>query len=118
VAPGLLERIISPAILRARTDSRALGDADIQILPCSSAKFPLRTIRTIKSYTRFEKKAFHARKTKKIPTTIIITPRAVRAVTFSRNRKTLASVEKRGVVEDIGTARDCGISTKLYASKN
>jgi hypothetical protein len=40
VAPGLFERIISPAILRART-SRILGDTDMQML-LEFAELPLK----------------------------------------------------------------------------
>jgi len=52
-------------------------------------------------------------KIRKIPTTIIIDPTAFFAVTFSCKKTIPDSVEKRGVVEDIGTARDSEVFVKL-----
>lgn len=42
VAPGLLESMISPAILLARTELRGLGGVDICYVPLCSGKFPFR----------------------------------------------------------------------------
>ena len=49
----------------------------------------------------------------KIPTTTIIEPMTFLKLTFSCSTRIAASVEKRGVADDIGTARDAGVSMKL-----
>jgi hypothetical protein len=48
-----------------------------------------------------------------MPTTTIAEPMTLFDVTFSRSRTMAAKVEKRGVVEDIGTARDSKVPMKL-----
>lgn len=54
----------------------------------------------------------------KMPSTIIMEPAAFLVLTFSCRSRTLARVEKRGVTEEMGTARDCRVSMKLYVSRN
>jgi hypothetical protein len=52
-------------------------------------------------------------KIRKIPTTIKIDPKTFFGVTRSCKKIIADSVEKRGVVEDIGTARDSKVFMKL-----
>jgi hypothetical protein len=49
----------------------------------------------------------------KIPMTISTEPRTFSIVIFSWNSKTAVSVEKSGVTEDIGTARDSSVTVRL-----
>lgn len=58
-------------------------------------------------------KLFQTVNTKKIPATIAIAPTAVFNVTCSLRIAMLVNVEKSGVVEEMGTACDCGICKKL-----
>jgi hypothetical protein len=57
-------------------------------------------------------------KSRKIPATINTDPIAFANVTFSRKKMIPVNVEKRGVVEDIGTARASEVFMKLYDRKN
>jgi hypothetical protein len=49
----------------------------------------------------------------KIPITIMTDPRAFSKDIFSWNSNTAVSVEKRGVTEDIGTARNSSVRVRL-----